>query len=127
MKIDFWKPTSNVGIIKATVHQSGKLGFSQAAIDKLNLGRDTRIKIGKNAEDRNDECIYLAIVNMEDENTIRANKAGQYYYLNARDFFNEIGLDYKKKKVIYDIIEVEGSEGKLLKLIPREKERKKKK
>lgn len=123
MKLNFWKPTTNLGIIKATVHQSGKLGFSRAAIDKLNLKSNTYIKIGTNSEDKNDNCVYMIVNNEEDESSMKISKAGEYYYLNMKDFFNELGLDYKRKTIIFDIIEIDAN---LFKLIPREKERKKK-
>lgn len=126
MEINFWKPTSSLGVIKATIHQSGKLGFSQAAIDKLNLTQNTYLMIGTNKENRKDNNIYLAISKESNELAIKVNKAGNYYYLNTKDFFNEIGVDYKSKSVIYDIVDISSTNEKMYKLVPREKDRKKK-
>jgi RIO-like serine/threonine protein kinase len=126
MEINFWKPTSSLGVVKATIHQSGKLGFSQAAIDKLNLSQNTYLMIGTNKENRKDNNIYLAISKESNELAIKVNKAGNYYYLNTKDFFNEIGVDYKSKSVIYDIVDISSSNEKMYKLVPREKDRKKK-
>lgn len=126
MEINFWKPTNSLGVIKATIHQSGKLGFSQPAIDKLNLTQNTYLMIGTNKENRKDNNIYLAISKESNELAIKVNKAGNYYYLNTKDFFNEIGVDYKSKSVIYDIIDISSSNEKMYKLVPREKDRKKK-
>lgn len=124
MDISFWKPTT--GVIKATIHKSGKLGFSQLAIEKIGLNQNAFVMIGTNKENKKDDSIYLMITEEANEMAMKANKAGQYYYLNTRDFFNELGIDYKKKTVIYDIVEISEEENKVYKLIPREKERKKK-
>lgn len=127
MKINYWKPTISTGIVKATIHQSGKLGFSKAAIERMTLNQNKYIMIGTNKESKEDKSIYLRFASESDENAVKVNKAGQYFYLNTKDFFNEIGVDYKKKSVIYDIVEIIDGNIKLFKLIPRERDRKKKK
>uniref|UniRef100_A0A832D0P7 Uncharacterized protein n=1 Tax=Ignavibacterium album TaxID=591197 RepID=A0A832D0P7_9BACT len=126
MEINYWKPTTSLGVVKATIHQSGKLGFSQAAIDKLNLSQNTYIMIGTNKENKKDSNIYMAISKESNDLAIKVNKAGNYYYLNTKDFFNEIGVDYKSKSVIYDIVDISSNNEKIYKLVPREKDRKKK-
>lgn len=126
MEINYWKPTTSLGVVKATIHQSGKLGFSQAAIDKLNLSQNTYIMIGTNKENKKDNNIYMAISKESNDLAIKVNKAGNYYYLNTKDFFNEIGVDYKSKSVIYDIVDISSNNEKIYKLVPREKDRKKK-
>jgi len=124
MEIKFWKPTVSTGIIKATIHKSGKLGFSQAAINKLELNQNSYVMIGTNRTKRDDKAIYLKIAKGTDELALKVNKAGQYFYLNTKDFFNENNIDFNKKKIIYDIIDISESNNKLYRLIPREVERK---
>ncbi|MFZ2324902.1 MAG: hypothetical protein WAV89_14560 [Ignavibacteriaceae bacterium] len=126
MEINYWKPTTSVGVIKATIHQSGKLGFSQAAIDKLELTQNLYLMIGTSKENKKDNSIYLAVSKESNEMAIKVNKAGNYYYLSTKDFFNEIGVDFKNKSVIYDIVDISTEHEKLYKLIPREKDRKRK-
>jgi hypothetical protein len=126
MKINYWKPTVAMGIIKATIHKSGKLGFSQTAIDKLGLDQNTFVMIGTNKVQRDDRAIYIKIADKTHELALKVNKAGQYYYINTRDFFNENNIDFNRKKIIYDIVDISEGNEKLFKLIPREIERKKK-
>lgn len=126
MEINFWKPTSSSGPIKATIHKSGKLGFSQAAIEKLKLNQNIYLMIGTNKENKKDNSIYMAISRESNDLAIKVNKAGNYYYLNTKDFFNEIGVDFKNKSIIYDIVDISSESEKLYKLIPREKDRKRK-
>ena len=59
------------------------------------------------------------------ENSLKVNKAGRYYYLSTRNFFNEKGLDYRANKIIYDIVEEEYKGNQIFKLIGRVKDRKK--
>lgn len=125
MKLKYWIPTTT-GIVKATIHRSGKLGFSQAAIDKLELNQDTYAKLAINESDRKDTNLYLKVVREYDGESLKVNKAGNYYYLNTRDFFNELGVDYYKKRIIYDIVDMDYGGEVLFKLIKREKERSKK-
>ncbi len=125
MKVDFWKPTTPMGIIKATIHKSGKLGFSQAAIKKLQINENSFIMIGTNKDNKSDEAIYLMVTNKPSEMSLKVNKAGQYYYLNTKDFFNENKIDFYKNKIMYDIIDISENNEKLYRLIPREIERKK--
>jgi len=124
MKLKYWIPTTS-GIVKATIHFSGKLGFSQPAINKLQLGENYYVKLAINENDKRDSNLYLKVVREMDEESMKVNKAGNYYYLNTKDFFNEFGIEYQKKKIIYDIVDMEYEGDKIFKLIPREKDRKK--
>ena len=125
MKLKYWKPTTT-GIVKATIHKSGKLGFSRSAISRLKLNQDTYAKLAINESDSKDTNLYLLIVKEIDGETLKVNKAGEYYYLNTKDFFNEWGIDFRKKRIIYDIVDIEYEGNKIFKLIKREKERTKK-
>lgn len=126
MEIEFWKPQINSQNLKATIHQNGNLGFSSSAMKYLNLTENKFAKIGFNKGDSKDKHLYMVIVEQNCEECLKVNKAGNYYYLNTTIFFNEIRLDYKKKKVMFDIVEIENKGNKFYKLIKREVERKRK-
>lgn len=124
MKLKIWKPTISEGVVKATIHRSGKLGFSKPAIEKISITDNTYIKIATNAENSKDDSLYILISQESDENSIKVKRAGEYYYLNTKDFFNHLGVDYRNKTIIYDIIETELEGEKMYKLIRREMDRK---
>ncbi|MCU7492379.1 MAG: hypothetical protein HF312_13370 [Ignavibacteria bacterium] len=126
MKINFWKPALATGIIKLTVHRDGNMGFSSGAVKKLNIDEKSYVKIGTNGSDTRDSNLYLMHTNDFDENALKVNKAGDYYYLNTKSFFNELNIDYTKKKLVYDIVEMDYDGNTIYKLIRRELERKKK-
>lgn len=125
MKIKFIQPKLQLGRIKCTVHLSGKMGFSKAAINELGIAHTSFIKIGINEEDENDNNLYMLVIGEENAEAFKINKAGDYYYLNTQYLLDKLGVDYKSKKVIYDIesFDYEGTE--MYKLTKREIERKK--
>lgn len=124
MEIEFLKPPVISSLNKATVHRSGKLGFSQGAKELMRLTGKSFIKVGKNKEDSKDSSLYVLVVEEEAEDTIKISKAGSYYFANTKALFEEMNLDYKSKKVIYDIIETNYREGKIFRLLRREVDRK---
>ncbi|MGD8779749.1 MAG: hypothetical protein PVH88_12400 [Ignavibacteria bacterium] len=126
MKLNFWKPTLSSSKIKATVHQNGNIGFSNGATQKLQIDETKYLKIGINEEDPKDNNLYVLITDENDENGLKVNKAGNYYYLNTKSFFNEHKVDYKKKKIVYDIAELNIDGQMIYKFVKREIERKKK-
>ena len=125
MKLKYWKPAISAGKVKLTVHRNGNMGFSSGAIQKMELDETKYIKIATNADDTRDNNLYLIISEEDDENSLKVNKAGNYYYLNTKSFFNEMNIDYKKKKLIYDVVELKYEGQQIYKLVKREVERKK--
>ncbi|MDP2362771.1 MAG: hypothetical protein Q8M94_03265 [Ignavibacteria bacterium] len=127
MKLQKIKPPDNSGILKVTIHASGKLGFSIGAIRAMKIIGNEFIQIAINSEDETDQNLYAFITKEADENTLKINKAGNYYYVNTKALFDKLEIDYRKKKIIFDIVEIEYEGGNIFKLIRREKDRKKSK
>lgn len=113
MKVKFFKPAELDRNIKATIHKTGKLGFTSEAANKLNLSTDKGMFIGSNDENPEDTSLYAIIDEASTPDTFKISRAGEYYYLNTKDLFDNLNLDYQNKTIIYDIrqIEIEGKEG----------------
>lgn len=126
MLIQFWTPTSPAGNAKMTVHRNGNMGFSSRAVFKMGINEKCYMKIGTNASDSKDSNLYLMRTNAEDPSALKINKAGNYYYINTKNFFDELTIDYIKRKIIYDISETKHNNKILYKLTKREIARKKK-
>lgn len=107
--IEFEDPNKVGGSIKATIHKTGKLGFSAGAEDFMNIKDDSFFKIGFNNSTETDERIYMVPSEKEDI-AFKVSKAGMYYYINLKNIFDKRGIDYKSKSYIYDI-KKESSEG----------------
>jgi len=123
MKLRFVKPQITSGAIKCTIHKNGKLGFSQAAVDKLKISEDSFVKIAVNDTDKDDVNLYMLVINEQIDDVFKVSKAGNYYYVNTRLLFDEMSIDYSKKKIIYDIVEIEYEGQKIYKLLRRELDR----
>ncbi len=126
MKLEFWKPTLSGSKAKATIHKSGNLGFSKEAEKLMGINKDTYAMIGTNKENNKDHNIYILLTKQNNEYALKVNKAGNYFYLNTKSFFQELGVDFQKKKIIYDISEFNENGKKIYKLVMRELFRKNK-
>jgi len=125
MKLEFWKPITRTGNAKATIHKNGNLGFSTEAAKLMGINKNTYLTLGKNKENLRDTSIYILVVDKKNEYGLKVNKAGNYYYLNTKNYFADSGIDYIKKKIIYDISVLNEDEIKIYKLSMREIQRKK--
>lgn len=124
IEFEYFKPSPYSKILKATVHISGKLGFTLEAIRLLELDKKRYIKIARNSKDKTDTNLYIFVYNDEDENTFKVIKAGKYVYVNTKTLFDSINLNYKEKKMIYRITEEFNEDGaKYYKLIQEERDR----
>ena len=125
MKINFFKADEIDRNIKCSIHKSGKLGFSSTAIDKLGLSTGKSVMIGVNEEDSEDDNLYMSVEDGVKEEAFKISRAGEYYYANTKALFDKIGIDYRAKTIIYDIVDFEYEGVKMYKLIKREKKRNK--
>lgn len=111
--------------LKCALHASGKLGFTEETARRLKFGNNSAVKF---AIDEDDESIlYLFNIQGEDEDSFKVNKAGAYFYVNAKAMFDMLGYDYTNKSIMFDMIEIKEEQNEIYKLIKREKERKQKK
>lgn len=113
--------------LKATIQSSGKLNFTEDTARALGLTDETYMRFGMDDED--DSVYYIAILPEGDDNAFKINKSGIYYYLPGKLLFDSLGLDYKIKPIMFDLIrmsemdEIAGGEVYKLskKILPRKK------
>lgn len=52
--------------------------------------------------------LFLVTSNMEDEYSFKISKAGEYYYINAKNLLRDMDIDFKSKNTfIFDLFETE--------------------
>jgi hypothetical protein len=90
--------------LKCSIHSTGKLGFTDSTIKALELTEKSCVKFAQDDED--EENLYLINSKETDEESFKVNKAGSYYYVNAKPLFDNLGLDYRKNTIIFDMVEV---------------------
>lgn len=120
MKLNFFTASEYENKAKATVHKTGKIGFSTGAIDYLQISEKKFIKFAKNEDDENDANLYAIITSQNDENCFRIIKSGNYFYVNTKGLFDKLEIDYTKKTYIYDLIKIEIEGNEIIKMIRRE-------
>jgi hypothetical protein len=120
MKLNFFNASELEQKLKCAIHKTGKLGFSESAIKKLGINDQKYIKIASNEADEADKNLYMVIAAEKDNEGFKINKAGNYYYLNTKALFDKLNFDYINTSIMFDIIEIEGEEYKIYKLLKRE-------
>jgi hypothetical protein len=93
--------------LKCTIQSNGKLNFSASAIKTLGLNNQKSIKFAVNEDAGANDELYIIIQDHISDDAFKVNKAGNYYYLNAKALFDSLGLDYKAHSVIFDIAKTE--------------------
>lgn len=126
MKLKFIKISETERNVKATVHTTGKLGFSSDAIKTLGIDVNKSIAFAQNEDDTTDKNLYAIIHEGIQEGALKISKAGEYYYVNTKNLFDTIGIDYKSARIIFDIVKTEYEGQPILKLLRREIKKKEK-
>lgn len=110
---------------KASIHLGGNLGFSETAASLMELTNEKYLQIAINEDDKKDLNLYVMVLAGKEENSIKVNKAGKYFYIKGKNIFDELEIDYKNKRVVFDIIKTD-YQGKIFyKFCRREWDRKK--
>jgi hypothetical protein len=119
MKLRFIK-VSDVDIkAKATIHKTGKLGFSSNAIDYLQIDENKFIKFAFDDEDKKEDIMYAVITDADDSESFNISKAGNYFYVNTKGLFDNLGFDYTNNKIIYDLVKFDYEGHQIIKMIRR--------
>lgn len=114
--LEFFDSATTYGIIKATVHKTGKLGFSSGANKYMNLNDTVYFNIGTNKNDESDKSLYLVPVVSKCDKSFRVVRAGEYFYVFIKNILKELDMDYKNESIIYDIEKIGDGEKKYFKL-----------
>jgi len=122
MKLEFISASSFESNVKCSIHKNGKLGFSSSACTKLKIEAGKSVLFAKNSEDVKEENLYIVVQDSNEVDGFRLNKAGNYFYLNTKALFDELGIDYRSKSIVYDVVNTDmmHEDNKVFKLIKRE-------
>lgn len=121
IELDFFESSSKYGVVKATVHKTGKLGFSTGASKFMELDKIKYFNIGTNKKDEEDNNLYLVPIEKETDKSFKVVKAGDYYYVAIKNILRDLKIDYKNETVIFDIDELEMKDNKIYKMTKRKR------
>jgi hypothetical protein len=124
-ELEFFETEDGLGPAKATVHKTGKLGFSKGANTLIDFDKNKYFKIGrkKEADDEKTDVLFLIPIeeSKKDEFSFTVIKAGGYYSLKTKRLLNQLKIDYRSESVIFEIDEGIDDESKYFKLTRRKK------
>ena len=87
---------------KATIQQTGKTGFNTDAIEQLKIDENKAVVLAPDTQEKN--VLYMAVVNAEgNETAFAVRKSGAYFYINTKQLFDHMEIDYQKNTVIFDL------------------------
>jgi hypothetical protein len=111
------------GPVKATVHKSGKLGFTRAANKVLGFENCKFFRIGRKREPDGNEFLVMVPAKEGDDLAFQISKAGEYYYVRLRRLLKQMGVDYENEKeaTTFDIFEEYEEDTKYFVLVKRKK------
>ena len=86
---------------KASIQRNGRLGFTGEAAKLLCLqeGLTMLFSTMSNGD------LAAVVCDASESRGFRVQKAGDYFYIRMKNFFDSQNLDYIKKRVAYDISE----------------------
>lgn len=99
MEFKILTPKDYSSNLKATIQKSGKLNFTEQTSKVLQFSEETCIKL---ATDNNGD-LYMILLESPAEDTFQIRKSGRYFYVPAQNVFDALGIDYKKRTVIFDL------------------------
>lgn len=88
--------------LKATIHKTGKLGFTKDAAEYLMLSNKVYASIAID-EESSDGSLYINFHSESKPEYFKVSKAGEYFYINTIALFDFIGVNYTDNQVIFDI------------------------
>ena len=87
---------------KATIQQTGKLGFNTDAISQLEIDENKAVILAPDMQDKH--VLYMALVSPDNDSAFGIRKSGMYYYINTKQLFDQLEFDYLKHTIIFDIV-----------------------
>lgn len=88
--------------LKATIQQTGKMGFNADAIEQLQINENKAVFLAPDTQEKN--VLYMAVVEAEGNDTAFAvRKSGAYFYINTKQLFDQMEFNYAKQTIIFDL------------------------
>ena len=87
--------------LKATIHKTGRLGFTGETAIALDLKSG---KFAKFAQDDETSSLYLIINNEGSEDAFPVRENGGYYFIATKVMFDTLGFNYEEGNVMFDLI-----------------------
>ena len=87
--------------LKATIQSTGKLGFTADTMEQLKLTPECSIFLAP--DDENKKVMYMGVAREKREGAFPVLSSGKYVYLNTRQLFDTLKIDYSNYVNFYDL------------------------
>ena len=86
---------------KSTIQRNGRLGFTREAAELIGIheGLSALFAVIPNGD------LALVVCDESESRGFKFQKAGEYFYIRMKNFFDSQSIDYVGKRVTYDISE----------------------
>lgn len=88
--------------LKATIHATGRLSFSQETADVLDFEKHPFVLFAR--DDENQEDLYMVLVQQDLSMSMKVNSSGNYRYLPTKLMFDNFGWEYRKQSIMFDLV-----------------------
>jgi hypothetical protein len=119
MDFTFFDASQYTSNLRCTIQKTGKMGFSEYTQSKLGINETISIRIGIDGQRGNYKNLIMQLLSTLESSAFKVNKAGNYFYINPKPLFDELGIDYKTRNVLYEMIAL-NEEKRIYKLIKKE-------
>lgn len=107
MQLNFINPTVRQPKPAARVHASGKLGFNSDAAKFMNLEElPSYVVATSDSEEGKFQIFFIdseISKEMESPPPITVAKAGKYFYVRFVNILNQLKIEFKGQKIVFDI------------------------
>lgn len=111
--------------LKATIQSTGRLGFTFDTMEMLKLTPECSIYLAP--DDSNKRVMYMGVLRERKDDAFPVLSAGKYVYLNTRQLFETLGIDFVNNVNIFDLSRFEGGdevmESECYKMVRRDRQR----
>lgn len=87
--------------LKATIHKTGRLGFTAETASALELSAE---KFAKFAQDDENGHLYLILTNVGSEDAFPIRENSGYYFIATKVMFDTLGFNYENGNIMFDLI-----------------------
>lgn len=106
MKLKFIPPKVEDPKFKGSLHRTGKIGLTIATAKHFGFNSTKSIQLAVNEEDPNDKNIYGVLQDSLYESGYKIMKGGNYHSINAKSFFDSLGIDCEKANITFNLSDI---------------------
>jgi hypothetical protein len=99
----FFDASQYSSALRCTIQKTGKLGFSDFTQTKLGLNEKMSIRIGVDGTKDSYTHLLLQLIETVEPSAFKIYRAGKYFYINAKPLFDELGLPYKTRNIMFEM------------------------